>query len=174
MRCSANRRHPCWPGLRSYQRARQWGGPLRGRSVRPGQCVRPSRPQAWQNSLRRARTRDADLEAPRRCTVTGPLAGYRILDLSIWQQGTYATAMLADMGADVVKIESYENPDPGRGLGAPDPQSPRRAYFDALNRGKRSITLDLKTDAGLEVFWRLVGESDVFHNNMRGGTMERL
>jgi CoA:oxalate CoA-transferase len=106
--------------------------------------------------------------------VTGPLAGYRILDLSIWQQGTYATAMLADMGADVIKIESYTNPDPGRGLGAPEMGSPRRAYFDALNRGKRSITLDLKSEAGLEVFWRLVGESDVFHNNLRGGAMERL
>src|SRR3990170_4973567 len=97
-----------------------------------------------------------------------PLEGYRVLDLSIWQQGTYATAMLADMGADVIKIESYSNPDPGRGLGAPTPGSARRAYFDALNRGKRSITLDLKTDAGLEVFWRLVEASDVFQNNLRG------
>ena len=107
--------------------------------------------------------------------TTRPLEGYRILDLSIWQQGTYATAMLADMGADVIKIESYQNPDPGRGLQAfPSGDTQRSAYFDTLNRGKRSITLDLKTERGMEVFWRLVETADVFHNNMRGGAMERL
>ena len=100
-----------------------------------------------------------------------PLEGYRILDLSIWQQGTYATAMLADMGADVIKIESYSNPDPGRGLRIPDG---RQAYFHSLNRGKRSILLDLKNEAGQEAFWRLVKTADVFHNNMRYGVMERL
>ena len=100
-----------------------------------------------------------------------PLEGFRILDLSIWQQGTYATAMLADMGADVIKIESYTNPDPGRGLKIPDGRS---AYFHALNRGKRSILIDLKSEAGQEVFWRLIKTADVFHNNMRYGVMERL
>ena len=100
-----------------------------------------------------------------------PLEGYRILDLSIWQQGTYATAMLADMGADVIKIESYANPDPGRGL---QQDVPRNAYFNTLNRGKRSILIDMKNPAGMEVFWRLVQTADVFHNNMRGGVMERL
>ncbi|MCA9855783.1 MAG: CoA transferase [Dehalococcoidia bacterium] len=100
-----------------------------------------------------------------------PLEGYRILDLTIWQQGTYATAMLADMGADVIKIESYSNPDPGRGLRIPDG---RQAYFHSLNRGKRSILLDLKNEAGQEAFWRLVKTADVFHNNMRYGVMERL
>lgn len=78
-----------------------------------------------------------------------PLHGYRILDLSVWQQGTYATAMLADMGADVVKIESYANPDPGRGL---QQGGPRNAYFNTLNRGKRSILLDMKHPTGMEVF----------------------
>src|SRR5690606_2907993 len=121
---------------------------------------------AWQNTPR-------DMPIARRRTAamtTRPLEGYRILDLSIWQQGTYATAMLADMGADVIKIESYQNPDPGRGLQAfPSGDSQRSAYFDTLNRGKRSITLDLKTERGMEVFWRLVEGVDVFHNNMRGG-----
>ncbi|MDO9445130.1 MAG: CoA transferase, partial [Dehalococcoidia bacterium] len=100
-----------------------------------------------------------------------PLEGFRILDLSVWQQGTYATTMLADMGADVIKIESYANPDPGRGLQIMEGRSP---YFHALNRGKRSILLDLKNPAGQEVFWRLVDTADVFHNNMRYGVMERL
>ncbi|MCB9491578.1 MAG: CoA transferase [Dehalococcoidia bacterium] len=103
--------------------------------------------------------------------VAATLEGYRILDLTIWQQGTYATAMLADMGADVIKIESYSNPDPGRGLRIPDG---RQAYFHSLNRGKRSILLDLKNEAGQEAFWRLVKTADVFHNNMRYGVMERL
>jgi CoA:oxalate CoA-transferase len=100
-----------------------------------------------------------------------PLEGYRILDLSLWQQGSYATAMLADMGADVIKIESISNPDPGRGVGF---GGPINNYFHSLNRGKRSIVLDLKSKAGLEVFWRLVEQADVFHNNLRGGALGRL
>ena len=102
-----------------------------------------------------------------------PLEGYRVLDLSVWQQGSYASAMLADMGADVIKIESYSNPDPGRTTVAGG-SSERNAYFHSLNRGKRSILLDLKSEAGREVFWRLVESADVFHNNMRGGVLERL
>ena len=102
-----------------------------------------------------------------------PLSGYRVLDLSVWQQGSAAAAMLADMGADVIKIESYANPDPGRATTAGG-NSERNAYFHSLNRGKRSILLDLKTEAGLEVFWRLVELADVFHNNMRGGVLDRL
>jgi CoA:oxalate CoA-transferase len=101
-----------------------------------------------------------------------PLEGYRILDLSVWQQGTYATTMLADMGADVIKVESYANPDPGRRTQIAASQ--RNPYFHSLNRGKRSILLDLKNEAGQEVFWRLVETADVFHNNMRYGVMERL
>lgn len=101
-----------------------------------------------------------------------PLEGFRILDLSIWQQGTYATAMLADMGADVIKIESYVNTDPGRGMAAAS--GARNPYFNTLNRGKRSILLDLKNEAGQETFWKLIETADVFHNNMRYGVMERL
>ncbi|MCK9486982.1 MAG: CoA transferase [Dehalococcoidia bacterium] len=101
-----------------------------------------------------------------------PLQGFRILDLSIWQQGTYATAMLADMGADVIKIESYANVDPGRGMASASGQG--NPYFNTLNRGKRSLVVDLKTEAGQEVFWKLVETADVFHNNMRYGVMERL
>ncbi len=101
-----------------------------------------------------------------------PLEGFRILDLSVWQQGTYATAMLADMGADVIKIESYANVDPGRGMASASGGG--NPYFNTLNRGKRSLVLDLKSEAGQEVFWKLVETADVFHNNMRHGVMERL
>ncbi|HJM90192.1 MAG TPA: CoA transferase [Dehalococcoidia bacterium] len=104
-----------------------------------------------------------------------PLEGYRILEVTMWQQGTAATAQLADMGAEVIKIEAYSNPDPGRGLGALAPNdAPFNAYFDTLNRGKKSITLELRTEQGMEIFWKLAESSDVFHNNLRGGAMERL
>ena len=86
-----------------------------------------------------------------------PLEGIRILDMTIWQQGTYATTMLADMGADVIKIESEGNPDPGR---APREDGGRNWYFHSLNRGKRSLILDLKTEAGQTVFWKLVETAD--------------
>ncbi|MCA9506652.1 MAG: CoA transferase, partial [Myxococcales bacterium] len=100
-----------------------------------------------------------------------PLEGIRILDMTIWQQGTYATTMLADMGADVIKIESEGNPDPGR---APREDGGRNWYFHSLNRGKRSLILDLKTEAGQTVFWKLVETADVVHNNLRYGVLERL
>ena len=100
-----------------------------------------------------------------------PLDGIRILDLTIWQQGTYATTMLADMGADVIKIESESNPDPGR---APREGGERNWYFHSLNRGKRSLVLDLKSEAGQAVFWKLVETADVVHNNLRYGVLPRL
>ena len=65
-----------------------------------------------------------------------PLEGVRVLDLSVFQQGTYASAMLADMGADVVKVESPDHPDPGRGTGLDHAPNGLRAYFQHLNRNK--------------------------------------
>jgi crotonobetainyl-CoA:carnitine CoA-transferase CaiB-like acyl-CoA transferase len=102
-----------------------------------------------------------------------PLEGIRVLDLTIWQQGTYASAVLADLGADVIKIEEREAGDPGRhawfvkdvGLSS---------YFEAHNRGKRGIALDLKAPAGREVLLRLVENADVFLNNFRIGAIKRL
>jgi len=101
------------------------------------------------------------------------LEGIRVLDLTIWQQGPQASAMLADLGADVIKIEGPDLPDPGRrflfrrevGL------SP---YYEAHNRGKRSLALDLKHPKGKELFLRLVKGADVFLHNLRGGAVERL
>ncbi len=103
------------------------------------------------------------------------LDGIRVLDLTIWQQGPMATAMLADWGADVIKIEGPDSPDPGRSLvryevtkGGPN------AYFETHNRNKRGIVLDLKADAGRRVFYRLVEGADVVAQNFRGGVSERL
>src|SRR3989304_5281627 len=102
-----------------------------------------------------------------------PLEGIPVLDLTIWQQGPYASAMLAALGADVIKIEGPDLPDPGRrflfrrdvGL------SP---YYEAHNRGKRSLALDLKHPKGKELFLRLVKGADAFLHNLRGGAIERL
>jgi len=95
-----------------------------------------------------------------------PLSGLKVVDCTIWQQGTYATAMLADFGADVVKVEGPDSVDPGRGLSD--------AYFQSHNRNKRGIVLDLKHPEGREALLRLVEKADVFVQNMRQGVMERL
>ena len=103
------------------------------------------------------------------------LEGIRVLDLTIWQQGPMATAMLADWGADVIKVEGPDSPDPGRSLvrydvGNEGPNS----YFETHNRNKRGIVLDLKSEAGRSVFYRLVESADVVVQNFRPGVCERL
>src|SRR3989441_3197704 len=98
------------------------------------------------------------------------LDGIRVLDLTIWQQGPMATAMLADWGADVIKIEGPDSPDPGRSLVRYE-RSPGsvNAYFETHNRNKRGIVLDLKTEAGRAVFYKLTEGADVVIQNMRVG-----
>ena len=95
-----------------------------------------------------------------------PLEGVTVLDMSVFQQGSYASAMLADMGADVIKIEAPDHPDPGRGTGLDFSENGLRPYFQNLNRNKRAISLDLKNEAGREVLLRLVEGADIFHNNI--------
>ena len=82
--------------------------------------------------------------------------------------------MLADLGADVIKIEGPDSPDPGRGFGPAGEQPAFRAYFQTLNRGKRAISLDLKQERGREVFHRLVRDADVFVSNVRERALKRL
>ena len=106
--------------------------------------------------------------------MPGALEGIRVLDMTIWQQGTAASAMLADLGADVVKIEEPLVGDPGRGLHRAERLGGLSGYFQALNRGKRSIALDLKHPKGREVFLRLARDADVFLTNYRLGVTERL
>lgn len=103
------------------------------------------------------------------------LDGIRVLDLTIWQQGPMTTATLADWGADVIKIEGPDSPDPGRSLIRYEatPGGPN-AYFETHNRNKRGIVLDLKVAAGLDLFYRLVGTADVVIQNFRPGVAERL
>ena len=107
--------------------------------------------------------------------MTLPLDGIQVIDLTIWQQGPMATAMLADFGADVIKVEGPDSPDPGRGMvryevteGGPNP------YFETHNRNKRGLVLDLKNDQGLATFLRLAKQADVLVQNLRPGVSKRL
>ena len=105
--------------------------------------------------------------------MSQPLSGIRILDLSRLLPGAYASQMLADFGADVIKVEEPGSGDYGRFM---PPQGPGglSLYFVAINRNKRSITLNLKTEQGREIFLRLVRTADVVLESFRPGVMERL
>jgi CoA:oxalate CoA-transferase len=102
------------------------------------------------------------------------LEGIRVLDFTIWQQGPVATQALADMGAEVIKIEDRVGGDPGRGLIWRSDQTVLATYFECHNRNKKGITLDLRKDKGKEVLYRLAEKSDVFVQNLRPGVVERL
>lgn len=105
--------------------------------------------------------------------MAGPLDGVRVLDFTIAQQGPYATALLADMGADVIKVEQPGKGDVGRVLGI-DLRTGFSAYFLAINRGKRSLALELKSEKGRAVALRLARDCDVVVHNFRPGVMEKL
>ncbi len=100
--------------------------------------------------------------------------GVRILDLSRMLAGPYGSMLLADMGAEVIKIEEPDGGDPMRVMGPPFLPDRESAYFLAINRNKKSIALDLGREAGREVFYDLVRQSDVVWENFRPGIMERL
>lgn len=104
----------------------------------------------------------------------GPLTGVRILAVEQFGAGPFATMYLADMGAEVIKIE-----DPGTGgdVGRyvpPVQTGSDSLYFETFNRGKRSIALDLRNPAGRQVFERLVGSADVVFNNLRGDLVQPM
>ncbi|MBM3947063.1 MAG: CoA transferase, partial [SAR202 cluster bacterium] len=103
---------------------------------------------------------------------SGPLNGIRILDFTNFQQGPSATALLSDMGAEVIKIERPGTGDLGRLLSVrPNGYS---TYFHTHSRGKKSVTADLKQPEGLDLVYRLVKTADVVVDNFQGGTMDRL
>lgn len=106
----------------------------------------------------------------------GALAGLRVLDLSQVLAGPFCTQMLADHGAEVIKIEPPEG-DPARRFApfrADDDERAFGGYFQSINRGKKSVVLDLKTAAGHAAFLKLVASADVLVENYRAGVMERL
>lgn len=105
--------------------------------------------------------------------MSGPLAGLKVLDFSALLPGPFATLMLADMGADVLRVESPSRPDMVRMLPpiASDGNSAAHGY---LNRSKRSIGIDMKSPAGLDVVKRLVAEYDIVVEQFRPGVMDRL
>ena len=102
-----------------------------------------------------------------------PLEGIRILDLTRVLSGPYCTMLLGDLGAEVIKVERPGEGDDTRAFGPPF-QGDQAAYFLSINRNKKSITLDMKSERGKEVLWRLVKVSDVLVENFRTGAMERL
>jgi crotonobetainyl-CoA:carnitine CoA-transferase CaiB-like acyl-CoA transferase len=102
-----------------------------------------------------------------------PLEGVRVLDLSRVLAGPYATMMLADLGADVLKIEHPQRGDDTRHWGPPFAGS-ESAYFLSVNRNKRSASVDLKDPDGLEKVKKLAASADVLIENMRRGALEKL
>ena len=110
--------------------------------------------------------------------VPGPLAGIRVIDLSTVLAGPYCTMVLADLGADVIKIEPPEG-DATRGWGPPwvgeaEAGTRTAAYFLAVNRNKRSLRLDLRTLDGRAVLGRALADADVLVENFRPGGLARL
>jgi len=106
-----------------------------------------------------------------------PLDGIRVIDWTIWQQGPVASLMLGDLGADVIKIEERVGGDPGRGVlkaQGLDLRDRPNFYFEANNRNKRSLTVDLKKPAGVAIVQRLAERADVFVQNFRKGVAARL
>ncbi len=101
----------------------------------------------------------------------GALDGIRVLDLGLLVQGPQSAAMLADMGADVIKVELPGFGDQARWIGAAI-DDPRPPYFIGVNRGKRSVTVDLRTEAGKGVFRRLADTADVVISNFKAGTLD--
>ena len=104
--------------------------------------------------------------------MSAPLDGIKVVDFTRYQNGPHATAMLADMGADVLKVEMPGNGDPGRQLGVG--ADGFCSYFEALNRGKRSMTLDLRAEGALEIIRKLVAEADVLAENFRPGYLDSI
>ena len=104
--------------------------------------------------------------------MTSVLAGIRILDLSTIVAGPATSMILADLGADVIKVERPDCGEDGRAMGPH--RGPWGAYFTTLNRGKRSIAIDIRKPAGREAVLRLAATCDVFLENFRGGKAAEL
>jgi crotonobetainyl-CoA:carnitine CoA-transferase CaiB-like acyl-CoA transferase len=106
--------------------------------------------------------------------MPGPLDGVKVVELAVWVAGPAAGGIMADWGADVVKIEPPTG-DPARQyqrmLGGDLPTNP---VFELDNRSKRSVAIDLRTDAGREIAFALFEQADVFVTNVRAAALKRL
>ena len=96
-----------------------------------------------------------------------------MVDLTQMLAGSYGSMLLADLGAEVIKIEDPQGGDPTRWLGPPFVKG-ENGYFTGINCNKRSVALDLRKAQGCQVLYDLVKVSDVIFSNLRPGTMERL
>jgi len=108
--------------------------------------------------------------AAARTTGGAPLHGLRVLELASYVTGPYAAVLLADMGADVIKVEERTQGDPFRGRG----KGGYSATFRSVNRGKRSLAIDLRTADGRRIVGDLAGRADVLIENYRPGVVERM
>ena len=113
--------------------------------------------------------------------MSGPLEGIRVIDLTRILAGPFSTMLMADMGADIIKVEQPGTGDPARGNGpflSPDgaesSEQQFSTYFMSINRGKRSIAIDLSKPKGKEVLLKLAETADVLIENFRPGTMQKL
>src|SRR5689334_1182481 len=104
--------------------------------------------------------------------MSGPLSGVKVVDLTRVLAGPYCTMVLSDLGAEVVKIERPSGGDDSRFIGPFI--NGISAYFASLNRGKRTVALDLKEPSDREEFEALLVDADVLVENFRPGTMEKL
>ena len=98
--------------------------------------------------------------------MPGPLDGIRVVEMAVIHVGPPIGYILGDLGAEVLKIERPDGGDPTRSKGT--------FWFDAVNRNKKSVTLDLKKESGKEALYRLVGRADVFVSNFHTALLERL
>jgi crotonobetainyl-CoA:carnitine CoA-transferase CaiB-like acyl-CoA transferase len=100
------------------------------------------------------------------------LSGLKVVDLSVFLPGPYLTMALADHGAEVIKVEPPGEGDPGRHIGLSD--GPSTVFFRNVNRGKKSVAIDLKSTKGREALLKLCDAADVFVESYRPGVMKRL
>ena len=111
--------------------------------------------------------------------TTGPLKGLKILDLTRVLAGPTCTQLLADLGADVIKVENPKGGDDSRKFGPPyitdenGDETSESAYFLACNRNKRSITLDLRNPKGAKIVKQLLKNCDAIVHNFKGGGLEK-
>src|SRR5215469_8062474 len=106
-------------------------------------------------------------------TPTGPLTGLKVIDLSHIMAGPACSMLLADLGADVIKVERLPDGDDSRRM-LPPKIADQSAAFLIMNRNKRGIALDLRAEAGRDVLSRLLENADVLIENFRRGAMDQM